>query len=150
MQMLPGAPRVIYTAHSIEYDYGKQGITICFPACCCPKVTYRNSTPAARVVGHAVAKVAKKVHDLSERTGLSCLACKVKDETKGLACGAVDGVKTVGQAVLTPVVQVVQVLPGAKMLTASAQQRAVTARNDAVQRAASASAGLDETIATVR
>src|SRR5262245_8373619 len=30
VQMLPGAPRVHYTSRSIEYDFGKEGITIHF------------------------------------------------------------------------------------------------------------------------
>ena len=30
VQMIPGAPRVTYTGHSIEYDYGQQGICIHF------------------------------------------------------------------------------------------------------------------------
>ena len=30
VQMMPGAPRVTYTGHAIEYDYGEHGITIHF------------------------------------------------------------------------------------------------------------------------
>ncbi len=52
--LLPGAPRVTYTAKSIEYDYGSHGITLRFGLFGHPKVTYRSgerlTARAARVV----------------------------------------------------------------------------------------------------
>ena len=41
-QMLPGAPVVRYTGRKIEYDYGRNGITVSFGMLGSPKVTYRN------------------------------------------------------------------------------------------------------------
>jgi len=41
LQMLPGAPRVHYTGHKIEYDYGSNGICLSFGLWGNPKVTYR-------------------------------------------------------------------------------------------------------------
>ncbi len=156
LQMLPGAPRVIYTSKTIEYDYGKQGIIICFDCgcglkpCCNPKVTYRNCTPLARQVACAAKKVGAAVHHVVVSTGASDLACKVKDETKSLGHAAVDGVKTAGKAVLTPVVQIVEVLPGVKTLQSSGEQRAAVARDEAVQRAAALNSRANDSIRTVR
>lgn len=150
MQMLPGAPRVIYKSHSIEYDYGKQGITLWFSCCGAPKVIYRNSIPVGRALGGATVGVAKAAHAVTEQTGFSELACKVKDETKNIASTAAHGVKTAGKVVLTPLAQAVQVLPGAKMLAPGSGDRAALARDEAVQRAANASQAADESIRTVR
>jgi hypothetical protein len=155
MQMLPGAPRVCYTSRTIEYDYGKQGITICFDGCfckpCCnPKVTYRNHKPVLRVVGGAVAGVAKATHHVTVATGASDLACHVKNETKNLAGAAACAVKTAGKIVLTPVIVVVEALPGAKALQSSAEQRAADARDASVQRAGTAAAQSNASIPTVR
>lgn len=41
INMLPGAPKIVYTDHAIDYDYGKQHITLRFPCCGSPKVVYR-------------------------------------------------------------------------------------------------------------
>jgi hypothetical protein len=156
MQMLPGAPRVIYTSKSIEYDYGKQGITLYFDSdcrgkpCCNPKVVYRNCTPVARQVANAAKKVAKAVHHVAVSAGVTDLASKIKDETKNLGNAAVDGVKTVGKAVITPVVQIVEMLPGVKTLQSSAEQRAAVARDEAVQRAGTLSARANDSISTLR
>src|SRR5207302_10265435 len=56
VQLPPGAPRVTYTAGSIEYDYGTQAVTISF--CCLlhagPKVTYRQGVPFTQKVENVV------------------------------------------------------------------------------------------------
>lgn len=52
VQMMPGAPRVTYTAHSIEYDYGQNAMEITFRNHLLPKVTYRNGEPLRERVGN--------------------------------------------------------------------------------------------------
>jgi hypothetical protein len=42
VQMLPGAPRVTYSGHSIEYDYGENGITVHFGLFGHPTIKYRS------------------------------------------------------------------------------------------------------------
>ena len=150
MQMLPGAPRVYYTAHAIEYDYGKQGITLAFGLCGNPKVTYRNCQPLTRRLGNAAAKTRARTKDLCTRAGLAGLNQKACNHAKTACDCAAGAVKTAGKTVLTPVVQVVQILPGAKMLSSSVEQRAANARNSSVNAAANASATSDASIATVR
>lgn len=54
VQMMPGAPRVTYTGHSIQYDYGDHGITVHFGLLGQPTVKYRSgetwTTKAGKVV----------------------------------------------------------------------------------------------------
>lgn len=53
VQMLPGAPRVTYTAKSIEYDYGSQAIFVDFQTSP-PSVRYRSGTPWPEKIGRLV------------------------------------------------------------------------------------------------
>lgn len=54
VQMLPGAPRVTYTAKAIEYDYGGQAIIVDFHHTQQPSVRYRNGTPWPEKIGKVV------------------------------------------------------------------------------------------------
>jgi hypothetical protein len=149
-QMLPGAPKVIYTSRAIEYDYGKQGITLSFGCFGSPRIIYRNCRPAGRVIGEAVAGMARGTHHVLDRSGVGDFACHVKDGAKNLGTAAVAGVKTAGTVIVTPVVQAAQFVPGARMLTPCPADRAAAARDRAVQRSAKLNSRLDETIRTVR
>jgi len=51
VQMMPGAPRVTYTAHSIVFDYGEHGTTVHFGLVGPPTVKYRSGRTLRRRVG---------------------------------------------------------------------------------------------------
>jgi len=51
VQMMPGAPRVTYTAHSIIYDYGAHGTTVHFGLVGPPRVKYRTGRTLRKRVG---------------------------------------------------------------------------------------------------
>ncbi len=52
--LLPGAPRVFYSARSIEYDYGSHSTFIRFPKYGCPQIVYRNGTTFSRAVAETL------------------------------------------------------------------------------------------------
>ncbi|HMP78073.1 MAG TPA: hypothetical protein PKD54_01350 [Pirellulaceae bacterium] len=54
LQMLPGAPRVLYSGRSIEYDYGSHSTIVRFPKRGCPTVVYRNGATFSRAVADAI------------------------------------------------------------------------------------------------
>lgn len=54
LQMMPGAPRVFYSARSIEYDYGSHSTFIRFPKYGCPQIVYRNGTTFSRAVAETL------------------------------------------------------------------------------------------------
>jgi hypothetical protein len=66
-QMLPGAPRVTYTARSIEYDYGSHGMTLHFGLFGQPKVHYRSRKKLTERVGTLVH--AEQFRDRTEQVG---------------------------------------------------------------------------------
>lgn len=150
VQMLPGAPRVHYKPDSIEYDFGKDGIKVCFPLLGSPIITYRNCKPAGRTLKAAVAGTGKALYHVVDRTGLPDLTVHAAEATRNAAGATVDCMKTVGNAVVTPISQAVQMLPGVKMLSTTAEQRATQARDSAVQRAQFQSDSADATIPTLR
>jgi hypothetical protein len=138
VQMIPGAPRVTYTGNSIEYDFHTQAVTITF---CCwlsdrPKVEYRTGVPVARRVGAAVAVVGKAGREFIDRTGLPEAKDKVCDGAKNVVETVADRTQDLGTAVVTPVVQAVQFIPGVKLLTSPPEQRAERLRDAEVKRAA--------------
>jgi hypothetical protein len=106
-QMLPGAPRVTYTAHGIEYDYGVHGMTLSFGWLGKPKVTYRNGTKLTKKVANAVHAEAwsgkmQKVSDGSKHVA------KVSGDS--LKAAMIDGVDVAKTATL-PVQNLVRVMP---------------------------------------
>jgi hypothetical protein len=146
LQLPPGAPRVIYTRHSIEYSYGVQSIILAFGSHGRPKIHYRQGVPATAraqiVAASAVASTARLVR----RTG-------VPDASKKVAAGVVNVVQTsadhahdIGKAVVTPVIQIVKVIPGVSMLTSSAEDRAARERDMMVQKASALSLQADSAV----
>jgi hypothetical protein len=150
VQMLPGAPRVIYTRHAIEYNYGLQSIILSFGAHGRPKISYRQGVSAATKVRVAAAQVRHGTLRLVERTGAPAAARKVLDGARNAAETGADHVHDIGKAVITPVVQIVQIVPGVKMLTSSAEDRVAHERDTLVQQAQSEATGLEESIPTIR
>lgn len=150
LQMLPGAPRVIYRRNSIEFDYGAQGIKIHFSRFCDPHVVYRHRRPLLRTVGAATVGVAKSAGHLIHRTGISEAGRHVWKGTKAVATTTVDGIRESGRIVATPVAQVVEVLPFAKMFSGSPEETARRLRDQDVERIGNDAALLDATIPTNR
>jgi hypothetical protein len=150
VQMLPGAPRVIYTRHSIEYNYGLQSIILSFGAHGRPKVSYRQGVSTATKVRVATAQVRQATARLVERTGAPAAARKVLDGTKNVAETGADHVHDIGKAVVTPVIKIVQIIPGVKMLTSSAEERVQHERDTLVQQAESEVTNLEASIPTIR
>ena len=107
VQMQPGAPRVKYTGHRIEYDFGNRGISIVFIGKKNPSVRYRNGEKLATKVSsalgieHAVTHV-RKFQTLSTRT-----SDKAKTVVTGTGLFAADAVG----GLLRPIKQVVQLGP---------------------------------------
>jgi hypothetical protein len=136
VQMLPGAPRVTYTDHSIEYDFHTQAVTIEFPWLCCkPKVVYRNGVPVGQRVKQGFAAVGGCGKRLIERTGLPEVTDKVCDGAKNVVETAADHTHDLGQMAAAPITQVVQLIPGIKMLTSTPEERAERLRDAEVKRA---------------
>jgi hypothetical protein len=107
VQMMPGAPRVTYTAHGIEYDYGANGTTISFGLFGKPKVTYRTGTPwktrlEAAVHADQWRQTTQKVH-----AGTKSVAKVAKDS---LTVAAIDG-KELAKTATLPVCNVLRMMP---------------------------------------
>jgi hypothetical protein len=150
VQMLPGAPRVTYRRHSIEYDYGPQAITISFGLHGQPSVTYRNGVPILVKAERATAHVGQSTARLVQRTGLPEVGQKIGSCVKNVAETGADRVHDVGKAVAGPVVGFVKATPLATLLTSSPEDRAAKARDVAVKRAGDEAKQLEGSIPTVR
>ncbi len=150
VQMLPGAPRVFYTRHSIEYNYGVQSIILTFGSHGRPKIAYRQGVSAATKVRVAGAQLRQGTMRLVERTGAPAAARKVLDGAKNAAETGADHVHDIGKAVITPVVKIVQLVPGVKMLASSEESRVTHERDNLVQQAQTEATGLEDSIPTIR
>jgi hypothetical protein len=130
VQMMAGSPRVTYTGHHIEYDFGQNGITIEF--CCLigkAKVDYRNGVPVTRQIGAAAAQVGQCCKSLYDRTGIPNACLKVADFTKNVTETTVDHLHDLGRAVVTPPLQLARFLPGVNLLVSSPEERAQRERD---------------------
>lgn len=87
-QMLPGAPRVTYSSHGIEYDYGQHGITLKFGLLGEPSVKYRSSLPWRE-------KAAKAVHADKIAAGTKKAVGDIKTGVAGVGILAGDAAKMV-------------------------------------------------------
>jgi hypothetical protein len=150
VQMLPGAPRVIYTRHAIEYNYGVQSIILTFGAHGRPKISYRQGVSLATKALVATAQWEQATARLVERTGAPAAARKVLQGTKNAAETGADHVHDIGKAVITPVIKIVQVIPGVRMLTSSAENRVQHERDSLVRQAQAEVTNLEASIPTNR
>jgi hypothetical protein len=87
---------------------------------------------------------------LVDRTGAPAAARKVFEGTKNVAETGADHVHDIGKAVITPVIKIVQIIPGVKMLTSSTEDRVQHERDDLVQQASSEATKLESSIPTIR
>jgi hypothetical protein len=146
VQMLPGAPKVTYTPHKIEYDFGAHGICIDFGLFGFPKVVYRNGVPVSRRVGNVVQCVYTGTSELVTRTGLPEGIHDVAQGTKVVVNHAADAVHNVGTAVIKPVKQIVSMTPIGSIFSTDPAKEAERERDIGVQRAATEATKAQATI----
>ncbi|QDT41947.1 hypothetical protein Pan241w_20270 [Gimesia alba] len=70
VQLLPGAPEVLYSKDMIEYRYGKSRILVSFPHDGGAKVSYKNHLPIGTTFKNATAGTAKATVGLISKTGV--------------------------------------------------------------------------------
>jgi hypothetical protein len=150
VQLPPGAPRVIYTRHSVEYNYGQQSVILTFGLHGCPKITYRQGIPPGARVQAVSAHVASSASRLVRRTGAPVVVEKVGKTASNVAQTAADRVNDVGKMVLSPVVKVVKALPGVNFLTTPPDQLLQRERDVLVNQAGGTSAPNLSSLGTVR
>lgn len=151
VQMLPGAPVVRYSAKGIEYDYGKNGITLDF--CTCkghPKVVYRNCRPPARVAKNVAAGVARGTVRLVDESRVPEATLVVADGVKNVSCATRDAVTTVGTRLLAPFIQLIASTPLGTVLNKPPGEVAQHYRDRQVREAARKARRDDVTIPTLR
>jgi hypothetical protein len=135
VQMLPGAPKVHYTDHGIEYDYGAHGVILSFGLFGKPKVTYRNHVPATRQVGAAVAGVAHGTGKAIHATRLDEGAARVGEGVKNAACRVGTGVCDAGRQAAAPAVAVARATPLGSLFQSDPAAQAQRQRDRAVRSA---------------
>jgi hypothetical protein len=137
VQFPPGAPRVTYTASSIEYDYGTQAVTISF--CCLlqarPKVTYRQGVPFTQKVENVAVVARDATRRLIARTSIPECADKLAAGTKSMVGTTVSRANDLGKMLLAPPIALIRATPLANLFTESQEDLAEKARNVQAQRA---------------
>ncbi len=92
-QMLPGAPRVTYRSHSIDFDYGENGITVHFGMFGAPSLKYRSGKTWGQKTSAALhteqlrngwQKVKEHSHTAAQRGTLAGtgLLVEIREQTK--------------------------------------------------------------------
>jgi hypothetical protein len=150
VQLPPGAPRVIYTGHSIEYDYDKQGVTVCFKRFGDPKVTYRNSVPVGRMVSAVSHAVSSGTIHLVQSTGVPEGVGTVAHAAESLVINTSGYAYSAGKQLSAPVVGLAKSTPIGSLFKRDPAKEADCARQHAVKRAQHQDQLLNETIQTVR
>jgi hypothetical protein len=150
VQMPPGAPRVIYNRHYIEFNYGVQSVKLSFGAHGRPKVSFRQGVSTMTKVKVARIEARQATARFIERTGAPEAARKVHQKAKSVASSTADRIHDVGKAAVTPVLQVVKLIPGINLLNSDSVEQAETERNTLVKQASSDLTTLEGTIPTVR
>lgn len=112
VQMPPGAPRVTYTDHGIEYDFGKTGVSVVFGLFGHASVKYRSGLALQTKVNNflhvdALKKHAQKSHEHVKQSA---------ERTKMVTYGAFATVSEATGRLLLPVKNVLQVMPLGKVI----------------------------------
>jgi hypothetical protein len=128
LQLPPGAPRVIYTRHAIEYNYGTQSVILTFGAHGNPKISYRQGVPLTDRTKVAATQATASVARLVRRTGLPAASRTVARGAVNVVETSADRAHDIGKAVVTPVIQAAKLIPGINLLTSSAEDRAENER----------------------
>ena len=150
VQMLPGAPRVHYTGRKIEYDYGRNGITISFALWRKPKVVYRNSVPATRRAKNMVVGAGKGAGRLVEQSGVPDLAKRGAEGTKNVVINTKNAVEDIGRGLLSPVVGLINATPLGSLFRGNPEDQAQRRRDTEVRRAARENAKAEFSVPTLR
>ncbi|MHC4403937.1 MAG: hypothetical protein ACYTG0_30130 [Planctomycetota bacterium] len=150
VQMLPGAPRVHYTGGKIEYDYGRNGISIVFGLFGQPKVKYRNSIPMQRRAKNAVTDVAGGLGRMVHKSGVADFAKKSAEGATNFTVNAKNQICDLGERLIAPAVGLVNATPLGSLFQANPEEQAQRARDQAVRRAASQASQADAYLPTLR
>jgi hypothetical protein len=112
VQMPPGAPRVTYTDHSIEYDFGDTGVSVVFGLFGHPSVKYRSGVSLPNKVIDFFHVDELKEHAQSSHEHVKQSASR----TKTMAYGAVASVGDTADQVILPAKNMLQLLPFGKII----------------------------------
>ncbi len=150
MQMPPGAPRIIYTRNSVEYNYGVQSIILSFGPHGRPKITMRQGVSGLMEARIARDQARQNASRFIARTGLPEARRKVREQAQNVARSAADRIHDVGKAAVTPVIQLAKLIPGINLLTSNPEQSVENERDSLVKRAGTELNSAQSSIATVR
>jgi len=150
VQMPPGAPRVTYTGHAIEYDFGRQGVTIAFPAACQPKVVYRNGVTVPMAAAHVVTSAKSCTVRAVQASGIPQCAADVAAGTKSALGNVAGGAKDVGKQLVAPVQGFLQMTPLGSLFQSDPSAAAKRRRDQGVQQAQQKAAKAEASIPTLR
>lgn len=112
VQMPPGAPRVTYTDHAIEYDFGNTGVTVCFGLLGNPSVKYRSGPSVTSRVNKLMHVDAIKECAQTSQEQLKQSTATTKTMTYGVVASASDATVRL----LLPVRNMAESLPFGKIL----------------------------------
>jgi hypothetical protein len=149
-QMLPGAPRVVYTHSSVEYDYGPQAIILKFGLHGKPSVVYRQGTPVGERWRQAREARHERVDRWVQRTGIPVVRERIREGAGNAAGATADGIRGAGKIVLSPIVQVIRATPLGTIVTPDPARQAERQRDAMVRRAEAESRQFAADIPTVR
>jgi hypothetical protein len=150
VQIPPGAPRVHYTSHSIEYDYGAKGLTIKFPRHGCPTLVHRNHVPIKRAAGKATKAVALGTADVFVRSGIAQHVGEVAQGATAFVCNTACYAESFGEQLLSPVIGIAKSTPLGSMVKRDPVKEADYARKLAVRKKEHCEDPQNETIPTLR
>jgi len=135
VQMPPGAPRVTYTGHSIEYDFGRQGVTVVFPATCQPRAVYRSGVTAAKVASQAATAAGNCTTGAIQASGIPQCAADVAASTKSALGNVAAGAKDLAKQAVAPVQGLLQMTPLGSIFQSDPAAAAQRRRDQTVQQA---------------
>ncbi|MFO0899242.1 MAG: hypothetical protein U0836_17600 [Pirellulales bacterium] len=132
-QMPPGAPRVTYTEHSIDYDYGTLGVTVVFSRLVKPRVIYRTGVTLPQRAKKGLSHVGRETWSFVKSTGLPKRAGSAAHGAGNAARSAAEGVRQVTDMVVEPVHAIVERTPLGSILQDRPEQRAARLRDQSVE-----------------
>lgn len=137
VQFPPGAPRVTYTDDSIEYDYGTQTVKVQF--CCLlsdrPKVTYCQGITTSKRLENAALNTRDGVRRVVNRTALPELVDTLATGSKNMFLTTIDRVNDLGERLLAPPRQLIQMTPLKSLFSTPPEDRAMQERDALIRRA---------------
>ncbi len=118
-QLLPGAPRVKYTADGISYDYGDREICLVFSLLggCEPKIVFQRKPAAAGRLAESVVSAQDRSHEFVRRTGLPTLLRNARQRTHDGFMALGDRINDLGPGMIQRVSSVIDSSPATELLT---------------------------------